>query len=349
METLTPENEPLLDRLLDHADTIHDLIEEHEIPDGIITEEIFEAGLGMLQLAHEKYGDPKGETYRAYHDDRHALNVLARSWKLLSLHRKKFPEKFEDSDYALSMFAALGHDLVQGTGGDKGEDEHQSAALTREFMKRIGFSDNACDRVTEIICATIVNRENGTIIQTNIREGKKDILKLILATADINSVAMEGTPALVNDVFNLLLETGNNGQGISVEEMLIKAQEPKVPIDDNTYKYNDVVTFFRNQATFLEDRLNALKGDFAYYYEGKEIKEIDAIYEETFTGATREALGVVRMLDRHPNLAELAIRTAATTALACHGTDTEKLAIAKQTLTSLLFRTSKEPIYQEAL
>lgn len=342
METLTHENEPLLDRLLDHAGAMRGLMEEHNIPPGVITEEMLETGLGMLQLVYEKYGNPASESYRPYHNDVHALNVLARSWKLLSLHRQKFPEKFKDSDYALIMFAALGHDLIQGVGDEPGKDEEQSAALTCEFMNQVGFSGEDCERTKEIIKATIVTRENGTITQTNIREGSKDILKLILATADINSIAMEGTPALVNDVFDLILETGNHGQRMTVAKMFAEAQKPKVPKNDKEYAYNKVVNFFMYQAEFLLSRLNALKGDFAHYYEGKEVEDIDHLYENTFTNATREALGVAKTLHRFPNVAELVIREAAKTAVEFPGTDAEKLAIAKQTLTELLYRIPKE-------
>lgn len=335
MEAQPPKEELDPNKILEYTETLTTLTHELNVPRDAISDEMIDTGAEMLALIYKKYGDPASETYKEYHNDLHTLDVLRRSWILLNLHSSKFPQKFTDRDYAIIMFAALGHDIVHGTGGPTGEDERQSADLTALYMKRVGFTDTECERAKEIILATVAGLENGSIVQKNIRSGSKDPLKLILATADINGIAMEGTQRMINDGFNLCLEMGN----LSIQRVI---KETVKTTADIIKKPSSVVSFFGRQAKFLDDRLERLRGDFAYYYRDEEVEEVNELYEETFTKATRDARAASRVMYRFPRIAEFAINDAIKAAKDTAGTNAEKLQVAKARLGEFFMRLPRD-------
>jgi hypothetical protein len=334
MEAQPPQEELDPHKILEYTEALTSLAQELDIPEDAITEEMVAVGAEMLASIYKRYGDPASDTYKEHHNDIHTLDVLRRGWMLLKLHREKFPDKFTDHDYAIMMFSAIGHDIIHGTGGPMGEDERQSAERTALYMKRAGFSDEDCERVKEIIEATTVRTENGSIIQTNIRSGNKDPLKLQLATADINGVAMEGTKTMINDAFNLCLEFGK----VSIQDVI---DETLKITRGKKKEQSSVVLFFGTQARFLEERLKTLRDDFAYYYNEEEVEAVNELYEQTFTRATRDAIGVSQVIYRFPKIAELAINDAITAAMDTVGNNAVKLQSAKAKLGELFMRLQK--------
>lgn len=297
--------------------------EQLAVPEGVITEEMRQVGAEMLVAIYNKYGDPNSETFKQYHNHQHALDVLKRAWEQLLLHRSEFSERFTDHDYRLLFFAALGHDGVHGNGGGLGTDEELSAEWTIPYMRRLGFSDEDCMRVSEVICVTTVYKResDGAIIQTYIREGSEDPLKLIMANADINGILMGGIPAFANDVLNLWLENNKKAAGDIAEHK------------------EELATFFGTQLEFVETRVKELWGDFQYYYK-EDAQKISQLYEETFTRATRDALGAIRTIDRMSNLVELLIDEMVSVIEATSGDDQTKLAAAKA---RLIYRLERKP------
>ncbi len=303
-----------------YAGQIYTIIDQVGLSAETISPEAIIGGSEILLDIHARCGDPNSETYEPYHNDQHALQVLSRSWRLLQLLQKIMPEKFSGSDYEALLWASLGHDVVRGTGGTLGEDERQSAQLIAARMQEAGCEDTMCEQVADIILTTIVEHdEQGRIKQTNIRSGNKDPLRLILATADINGVAMEGIPTMINDVFNLYMEVRHR----TVADMVANPEE--------------VIEFFFSQAQFLESRLETLSGDFAYYFTQEEVAIVQAAYEEEFTQATRDGIGAANVLFRFPHLGELAI----TDALQTSHQSVPDIETIKQRLATLLTRRSK--------
>lgn len=326
MEGQPREYEPQDEKMVEYINRIKEVATETGIPADAISETEITIGAEMLTRIYYEYGDPDSENYKTYHNDQHALNsVLRRGWRLLNLLQETFPEKFSNKDYGLMLFGALGHDIVHGTGGPIGEDERQSGIETTPYMRRAGYGGADCSRVQDMIDATRVAVDaKGSIVQTNIRSGSKDPLKLVLATADINGIAMEGIPTMINDAFNLYMEI----YGQTVKDML---KDPRKVID-----------FFFTQAKFLDDRLKALDGDFAFYFTEEEVERVKAAYEHEFTGATRDAIGAAEVLHRFPNVGKLLIEEALKATDKVKGSSMENLTSIKKELGRLLIRRPRE-------
>jgi len=318
------EQDPHQERVEYYKDQLFILEQKCHIPGGIITEDIRQVGAEMLFEIYTKYGDPNSETYMLYHNDQHTLNVLERCWVQAGIRKKEFPEEFSDKDYILGMFGALGHDIARMTGGLPGEDERQSAQKTvTGYMRKLGFSEEDCRRVTEMIMTTEVTTENGVVVQTNIQKGSTDKLKLELAIADINGIAMEGIGRMVEDAFNLCLEVN------------------RISPDDMLANIDTIEKFFTMQAKFIEKRLDSLDGDFEYYY-GDKATHMREVYEKAFTGATRHAKGAAHVLYRFPIIRRNSIRDALERANAYTGVGAEKLLVAREALAIWLTRLTPE-------
>ncbi len=240
----------------------------------------------LLEQMYQSHGDPNSETYKPYHNDQHALNVIRRSFRLWQLLGEELPEKIDLEGYELLLIAGAGHDLVVHSGKQHGYDEDESARLTAEFMGSAGYNDMQIARVVDAIKATTVVRdEEGNIIQDSIRSGSKDPLRLVLATADINGTTMEGIPTLVEDAVNLHAE--------------IVGALPEDLSEANT----GIAHFLFSQAQFVDGRLRAIQGDLDYYFLPEEVAKIKKAYEREFTGATRDVISLSKTLISFPEMA----------------------------------------------
>lgn len=280
--------------LPDFATKIHELMQE--IPEGVVSEEAVGHAAALLGRMHEAYDDPKSSSYRPYHNSRHNLSVLRRAWRLWGLFQEKLPERFDDAGYETLLLGACGHELFVEEDTESGKDEKRSGKYTLRYMIGSGYSHEESQRVYCAIEATAVERNaEGSIIQYNVQKGSKDPAKLILAMADINGIPMEGAPTMFEDAMNLYMEFSHT----SMKELL---HHPKKATD-----------FMLTQADFLEDRLNAMPADIAYYFTGEEKQIVEEIFSKEFSGSTREALALASRMKNMPTLAEFAVDKALAT------------------------------------
>ncbi len=270
---------------------IHELMDD--IPEGVVSERAVELSASLLEMVHETYDDPAGPRYKPYHNSQHSLNVLRRSWRLWGLFQEQLPDKFDDDGYETLLFGAAGHELFVDGDTAAGKDEKRSGKFTLRYLLSAGYDHDKAKRVFCAIEATTVEREeDGSIIQSNVRRGSKDPAKLILAMADINGIPMEGIPTMLEDALNLDMEYSQT----CLKDLL---QHPKKALG-----------FVLAQADFLEDRLAAMEGDIAYYFEGEEKKIVEEVFQKEFSGTSREALALASRMKRAPSLAEVAIEKA---------------------------------------
>lgn len=315
METVFFEQDPQQERLRMYQSRIETMEHEFGVPNGVITEEMRHVGAEMLLDIYNRYGDPASETFKQYHNDNHALDVLGRAWNQLRLLKTAFPDRFNDHDYRLLLFAAIGHDSVHGTGGAMGSDEEQSAEWTLAHMRRLGFDETDGVRVREAVVATTVKtrEEDGAIIQTYIRKNSNDPLKFIMAYADINGMLMGGLPVFANDSLNLYLE-------------LQRKQASDIKANKGSLQ-----AFFGRQMQFIYTRLEELDKDYAFYFKD-DASVVKQLYYDTFTRASRDAYSVVRTIDSRPRIMELIIDDLVRVIDETDGDEQEKLAVAKYQL-----------------
>lgn len=296
------------------------IAQENEVDLAVLPERGINLAAGILCEVYDKYGNTDSDSYKPYHNDEHALNVIRRSWRLWRLFEEVAPERATPEGYELLLIAGAGHDLIHGTGGELGQDERLSGVATVERMTAVGYEDEDTSRVFDSIQATSVETKDGAIVQHNVQYGSRDLLKLALATADINGTTMEGIPTMVNDVLNLCMEIH------------------KKSFKDILFSQSETLNFFFQQAGFIRDRLDALDADFAYYFDPLEAQIIKEKYENVFTSTTRDALGASLMLYRFPHLGELAITQALQKARLSTATAHEGFDHLREELTKLLTR-----------
>ena len=204
----------------------------------------------LLEGVDEAYGKDS-DTELAYHGSAHSRDVIRRSLSMWRDLHETLPERFPIPDLGLIAVAAAGHDRVQLEGPVI--NERMSARATANAMKRRGatyYRPADRERVDEAIMTTIVEfSPEGEIHQVNLRKGARDPLKLVLAYADINGIAMEGPFRMYKDATNLFMEisgiTHNGGIALQADRF---------------------VDFLGSQAQFLETRLSDMPSDVAYYF-----------------------------------------------------------------------------------
>lgn len=266
--------------------TTHEII-EFPIDQPSELSELFEA-ITVLepvdkQILQEKYDYIK-QRYgdNPYHNHHHALSVTCRAQTIWSALSAALPESFCQQDQRLLAIASIGHDSEQSLPGF-GENEQASAtaAMLRVFDEPTLQPLNAGIRLYDAIIATVVKRDDqGTIIQTNLRAGSRDPLKLVLAMADINGIAMGGVSTMIDDATNLFMEI--NGYRTCLD-ILAHAK--------------DFARFLQTQAHFLNDRLQSIDGDVDYYFESEDERAaVKQVLAELFQPG-KEALQAAAILE----------------------------------------------------
>ncbi len=206
----------------------------------------------LLEGITERYG-PEGSEPLAYHGPQHTLDVIRRGLRLFGALHCELPVDFPARDAGLQAISGAGHDAFHHTGKD---DELKSASATSAVMHAHKNSYSSWDihRVGGAILATKVGlNEQGYIEQTNIRRGDRDPLKLTLAYADINGIAMEGAERMIRDATALFMES----KGYTKPHQMIGDAD-------------QLVAFLGGQARFLQSRLQAMPGDVAFYFKDNE-------------------------------------------------------------------------------
>lgn len=295
METLGHEPTPP-----NYRERILEILQEFEVK---VPERAIRVACELLEKMYKEHGDPNSESYKPYHNDLHALNVIRRSLRLWKLWKEIVPDDIDEEGFELLLIAGAGHDLVVHSGKDVGYDERESGYIIAAYMNEAGYSKEQIERVFEaVVATTVVRDENGHIIQTFILEGKKDPLKLALATADTNGTTMDGTDAMAEDVVNLYAES-----------------EGKLP-DSRVKIARGVTAFFQAQLQFVNDRIEMLKEDLEYYFGEKKAKKIYTAHIEEFTDASPDVMSLAKTIHSFPEMAADSIEAVVNSVKALGGT-----------------------------
>ncbi|MFO0971578.1 MAG: hypothetical protein U0520_04525 [Candidatus Saccharimonadales bacterium] len=118
------------------------------------------------------------------------------------------------------------------------------------------------------------------MIQPFVCNGSAEKIKLVLANADVNGIAMGGIGAMIEDATHLFME--QNGF-LTSAEVLANAGE--------------FGRFLELQAGFLRDRLNDLEEQIAYYFHDSSDQDVArTIFQDLFQPGT-EALRFALLIE----------------------------------------------------
>ena len=287
MEKASSPQESTEQRQLRYENEIFDIAQDYDVE---LPERAINLSIDLLEQMYQANGDESSETYKPYHNDQHAIDVIRRSFRLWNLLHRELPDKIGTDEYELLLIAAAGHDLVVGSGKEQGYDEYASGIIVAHSMQLAGYDKAQIVRVQSAIDATTVTRDSvGNITQDSMRSGDKDPIRLVLATADINGATMEGIPTLVENALGLYAEmTG----------------ELPESVDETSH---GITEFLLSQAQFINGRLEAIQGDLEYYFSPEDARRIQAAYEKEFTGASRDVISLSKTIASFPEMAKMTV------------------------------------------
>lgn len=223
------------------AFSLQDVLEY--LPEDVEFSEQTQESLGLILEAVKQ-----NNGHRPYHNEHHALVVMKRSFCMWQALSQVLPDVFTNEGYELLAIAAASHDLFQDFKAP-GLNETQSALAAAEYMGN-SYTEEQKLRVLDAIIATTVERtEEGVIRQCELRAGTNDPLKFVLANADINGIALEGTQRMLEDATKLFME--------------VNTLPPDTSFSQNSSAF---AQFLKGQASFLRSRLAAMNGDIEYYF-----------------------------------------------------------------------------------
>ncbi len=244
---------------------------------------IWEAELGELEVppdkhaihvagilyegVEEKYG-PASSNPLSYHGPTHSLDVLRRNFIIWRECHKQIPEKFPLKDLGLLAILGPGHDheQLETIPGRNEQVSYTNTAKAMDTRRRVYTHEDKMRIQGATLVTRVTRNEDGQILQTYLREGERDPLKLTTAYADINGIAMEGVDRMLKDATNLFMEIF----GIK------RSAEIALHLDQ-------YVDFLGSQAFFLNTRLEALPGDVAYYFpESEDAVKVAFVMAELF-------------------------------------------------------------------
>lgn len=256
-----------------------------ECPDMVFIDGVADIAAIASRQLDVRYG-AQSETPLSYHNRSHSMNdVSSRSRKLLRIHNRVRPDLF-DMNRAPSLVTAGAflHDVIQLRGSMK--NELLSAEYARDKAPHYGFTYAESDVLYDMIMSTATQYVDGTVKQTMLEQMEsRDPLCLILATADINGIAMEGLKCMVVDSVNL---TAENQQ---MDAARVLREKP-----------HEVAKMLGAQALFFGTRLDMIGSDLRLFYDEESAQEIEAIYKHEFSSFGSEAIRAARLLGRTPDL-----------------------------------------------
>lgn len=247
-----------------------------------ISEAAQSVAVQALEEVDSRYGENSAKPLE-YHNAPHAIDVIRRGIRLSQVLMPYIPGQHRKSMFDLATIGGAIHDFERGIGD--GFNEKLSAEYGVQLIHSYGYSREIntkkfIRRLRDGVHATQVKREeNGKIIQVNLRQGAHDPFKFILATADINGIAMEGPKRMVRDAVNLCYEMHDGN-----------------PTADQLHE------FIAFQPKFLKDRLNdedQIKPDIEHYFP-KESEDVYRVLEKEFGGTIKFAYGKALDLARLP-------------------------------------------------
>lgn len=258
---------------------------KREYPDMVFIEGVADIAAIASRQLEVKYG-AQSETPLAYHNKAHSVeDVPRRGLKLLRIHHDICPDLF-DMSRAPSLVVAGGmlHDTVQLRGSMT--NERLSADYAREIAPHYGFTYDEADLLHDMIMSTVTQHIDGTVKQTMLEQTvSRDPLCLILATADINGIAMEGTKRMVGDSVNLTAER------YQMDAANVLREKP-----------HEVMKMLGAQALFFGARLDTIGSDLRLFYDEVTAQEIQSMYQREFSSFGSEAIRAARLLGRTPEI-----------------------------------------------
>ncbi len=233
-----------------------------------------------LEEVDARFGE-KSDNPLPYHNATHALDVMKRSFRITNAVLPYIYKPYQCKIYDLALIGSATHDIERGQ--EKSLDEKLSADFAVNMIRSRGHSpinqSKFISRLRDGILATkVTRRPDGNIQQVNLRKGSRDPFKLILATADINGIAMEGPKRMTRDAINLCYELH---QGNPTSEELLD--------------------FILSQRAFLKERLSdkQIKPDLEYYFKDSS-KEVYELGRNEFHGTIDDAYSVAIKLANLP-------------------------------------------------
>ncbi len=237
--------------------------------------------IDILEAVDARFGDNSVHPLE-YHNAQHAVDVVRRGIRLANALMPDIEPKYQRNIYDLIFIGGASHDYEVLTGS--GQNEVLSADFADQTVRSHGYNPEINNkrflkRLRSGIRATQVSRDtDGKIEQVNIRKGERDPFKFILATADINGIAMDGPKRMVSDAVNLCYELSE-----------------QAPTPDELYE------FILFQQKFLRDRLHddQTKPDIAYYF-GDKAEEVYQLASKEFSSTIKKTYSIACGLSDNP-------------------------------------------------
>lgn len=280
--------------IIDYAWRLRQLAIEEGVPENAVSDRGFALAAELLEKAYHDHGDPTQDTYKHRHNDSHALDFIRNFWALWKPLSEHFPDLFDQDGFELGMIVGAGHDIVfnqQDARERPGHNERASAQLVSSMMSRSGYDYGpvAIERAYNGIIKTTVERKNGVIVQTHMREGSTDLLGLCAGQADMNGPLIKGPSKLIRTAYTVWLE---EYQYEHPNEALVKDVLKRPP---------SFASFLINQKHYFGSRVVVLSEDLKHYVSDNTTRaEIIAVYREYFGSASLRTLEVVDTLHGTP-------------------------------------------------
>lgn len=265
----------------DFRERLDDIVSDVAVPGYVVNPASIEVAEWALHAIEARYG-PDSDSPLAYHNADHALDVCRRAVRLTNVVYPYLKPEHHAKIFDLAIVCGAGHDLEQSLGSGANERASAEAMMAKvlEIDDPVINNKKFLQRMKLGILATEVHRnEEGELVQTNLRTGSRDPIKLIMANADINGIAMEGNARMIRDVTHLCQEAYGE------------------PTAEQYYK------FLIDQAGFLRQRLHdeQIIPDITYFFPD----DADAVYRDTrklFQGNIVDAYRLALFMEQHPDI-----------------------------------------------
>lgn len=187
-----------------------------------------------------------------YHNDVHSFGDFERGSVLLDHIKNHLPEIVDAHTYEILALSCVYHDdkiFDDSLTGLTAEEESVLAAV--EGISDMDILDsNDAARISSGILVTKVSYDEQGVHQTELIGNSKDIVRFVMAFADIGAVLMRGQDQMINDVVDLAVE-----------------QYRRVDKHRSITVADEITNFLRMQPSFVDERLHDLERSVQYYFE----------------------------------------------------------------------------------
>lgn len=230
-----------------------------EPPDYELAPETIPIAIEVVEGINQRYG-PDSDNPKTYHNAPHSLAVPRRAVSLTNLLYPFIPEQYRTDIYDLDIHCGVGHDDEQSL-TLPGENERVSADRMVARVSQAGGRLNYAEYMRRLVrghMATVIQIEDGKLIQPNLAQGEPDPIEFIMGFADRNGIAMEGPISMFKDATNIYIEEAEKA-----------GEEPT---------FEGLYDFLKGEAGFIKYGLNDwyMKPLIRYYFGDKD----DDVYAE---------------------------------------------------------------------